>query len=44
MNGSELLQLAKGWGNFSFYRVIIWRLRSCGWLYRIYPIETAWFL
>ena len=27
MNYSELLQLAKGWGNFKFYRVIIWRLR-----------------
>ena len=28
MNYSELLQLTKGWGNFKFYRVIIWRLRS----------------
>ena len=27
MNYSELLQLAKGWGNFKFYRGIIWRLR-----------------
>ena len=27
MNYSELLQLAKGWGNFKFYRIIIWRLR-----------------
>ena len=26
MNYSELLQLAKGWGNFKFYRIIIWRL------------------
>ena len=26
MNYSELLQLAKGWGNFMFYRTIIWRL------------------
>ena len=26
MNYSELLQLAKGWSNFKFYRVIIWRL------------------
>ena len=26
MNYSELLQLAKGWGNFKFYRGIIWRL------------------
>ena len=25
-NHSELLQLAKGWGNFKFYRIIIWRL------------------
>ena len=30
MNYSELLQLAKGWGNFKFYRVIIWRLQSMG--------------
>ena len=28
MNYSELLQLAKGWGNFKFYRGIIWRLRK----------------
>ena len=28
MNYSELLQLAKGWGNFIFDRVIIWRLPS----------------
>ena len=28
MNYSELLQLAKGWGNFIFYRSIIWRLPS----------------
>ena len=28
MNYSELLQLAKGWGNFIFDRVIIWRLLS----------------
>ena len=28
MNYSELLQLAKGWGNFKFYRGIIWRLRN----------------
>ena len=27
MNYSELLQLAKGWGNFKFYRGIIWRLQ-----------------
>ena len=27
MNYSELLQLAKGWSNFIFYRTIIWRLR-----------------
>ena len=26
MNYSELLQLAKGWSNFKFYRGIIWRL------------------
>ena len=26
MNYSELLQLAKGWSNFIFYRTIIWRL------------------
>ena len=26
MNYSELLQLAKGWSNFKFYRIIIWRL------------------
>lgn len=26
MNYSELLQLTKGWGNFKFYRDIIWRL------------------
>jgi len=26
VNYSELLQLAKGWGNFKFYRGIIWRL------------------
>ena len=24
---NSLLQLAKGWGNFKFYRIIIWRLR-----------------
>ena len=28
MNYSELLQLAKGWSNFKFYRGIIWRLRQ----------------
>ena len=27
MNYSELLQPTKGWGNFKFYRVIIWRLQ-----------------
>ena len=27
MNYSELLQLAKGWGNFKFCRAIIWRLQ-----------------
>ena len=27
MNYSELLQLAKGWSNFIFYRTIIWRLQ-----------------
>ena len=27
MNYSELLQLAKGWGNFISGRIIIWRLR-----------------
>ena len=26
MNYSELLQLAKGWGNFIADRIIIWRL------------------
>ena len=26
MNYSELLQLAKGWGNFRSDRIIIWRL------------------
>ena len=30
MNYSELLQLAKGWGNFKFYRGIIWRLHNIG--------------
>ena len=28
MNYSELLQLAKGWGNFASDRIIIWRLRK----------------
>ena len=28
MNYSELLQLAKGWGNFISDRIIIWRLQS----------------
>ena len=28
VNYSELLQLAKGWGNFKFYRINIWRLRK----------------
>lgn len=28
MNYSELLQLAKGWSNFKFGRIIIWRLRK----------------
>ena len=28
MNYSELLQLAKGWGNFISDRIIIWRLRK----------------
>lgn len=28
MNYSELLQLAKGWGNFISDRIIIWRLLS----------------
>jgi hypothetical protein len=27
VNYSELLQLAKGWGNFISDRIIIWRLR-----------------
>ena len=27
MNYGELLQLAKGWGNFISGRIIIWRLR-----------------
>ncbi|HIW83178.1 MAG TPA: hypothetical protein H9873_02500, partial [Candidatus Dorea gallistercoris] len=33
VNYSELLQLAKGWGNFIFYRINIWRLQkksTCG--------------
>lgn len=28
MNYSELLQLAKGWGNFISGRIIIWRLHK----------------
>ena len=28
MNYSGLLQLTKGWGNFKFYRITIWRLQS----------------
>ncbi len=28
MNDSELLQLAKGWGNFVSDRINIWRLRK----------------
>lgn len=28
MNYSELLQLAKGWGNFVSDRINIWRLRN----------------
>ena len=34
MNYSELLQLAKGWGNFVSDRIIIWRL----------PIKSNWTL
>ena len=30
MNYSELLQLAKGWGNFISGRIIIWRLLCKG--------------
>ena len=30
VNYSELLQLAKSWGNFKFYRGIIWRLLPDG--------------
>ena len=30
MNYSELLQLAKGWGNFVSNRINIWRLRFIG--------------
>ena len=30
MNYSELLQLAKGWGNFISGRIIIWRLLYSG--------------
>ncbi len=30
MNYSELLQLAKGWGNFVSDRINIWRLRYEG--------------
>ena len=32
MIDSELLQLAKGWSDFIFYRTIIWRLHD---LYQI---------
>ena len=31
MNYSKLLQLAKGWGNFTVDRIIIWRLRFVIW-------------
>lgn len=33
MNYSELLQLAKGWGNFISGRIIIWRLLSKSYLH-----------
>ena len=49
VNYSELLQLAKGWGNFISDRIIIWRLQYIGcsdvlhhfhyiWKLRINPI------
>ena len=36
VNYSELLQLAKGWGNFISDRIIIWRLLSFCHLYPMY--------
>ena len=41
MNYSELLQLAKGWGNFKFYRGIIWRLRNRHFWCRGYYVDTV---
>ena len=39
MNYSELLQLAKGWGNFISDRIIIWRLPRTQ--YKLYPLSDC---
>ena len=41
MNYSELLQLAKGWGNFISDRIIIWRLRFFARFYRCTGVKTG---
>lgn len=41
MNYSELLQLAKGWGNFLSDRIIIWRLRLRKQIFRLIRLEDC---
>ena len=40
VNYSELLQLAKGWSNFIFYRTIIWRLHN---IYKLPSYKAIYF-
>ena len=40
MNYSELLQLAKGWGNFVSDRINIWRLQCIEYNYSRTPEEA----
>ena len=41
MNYSELLQLAKGWGNFISDRIIIWRLLSIDMTIKKYILTSS---
>ena len=41
MNYSELLQLAKGWGNFISDRIIIWRLQYIYVIDKTYLFKTC---
>ena len=43
MNYSELLQLAKGWGNFVSNRINIWRLRKSSTIFCSQYDSNGWY-